>query len=52
MAREAKPGQGFYKKTVNAEGKKEILSLDLDTMEYRSEEKKHQVCYIRINQNH
>ncbi|MCK5823929.1 MAG: enoyl-CoA hydratase/isomerase family protein [Ichthyobacteriaceae bacterium] len=32
----SKSKQGFYKKTVNAEGKKEILSLDLDTLEYRS----------------
>ncbi len=32
----SKTGQGFYKKTVNAEGKKEILTLDLDTMEYRA----------------
>ncbi len=31
----SKTKQGFYKKTVNAEGKKEILALDLDTMEYR-----------------
>ncbi|TXD50119.1 3-hydroxyacyl-CoA dehydrogenase/enoyl-CoA hydratase family protein [Polaribacter sp. IC073] len=31
----SKTGQGFYKKTVNAEGKKEILTLDLDTLEYR-----------------
>ncbi|WP_218599621.1 3-hydroxyacyl-CoA dehydrogenase/enoyl-CoA hydratase family protein [Polaribacter sp. NJDZ03] len=32
----SKTGQGFYKKTVNTEGKKEILTLDLDTLEYRS----------------
>ncbi|TCP22968.1 3-hydroxyacyl-CoA dehydrogenase [Tenacibaculum skagerrakense] len=31
----SKTGQGFYKKSVSAEGKKEILTLDLDTMEYR-----------------
>ncbi|WP_298881704.1 3-hydroxyacyl-CoA dehydrogenase NAD-binding domain-containing protein [uncultured Polaribacter sp.] len=35
----SKTGQGFYKKTVNAEGKKEILTLDLDTMEYRSKKR-------------
>lgn len=29
-----KTKQGFYKKTVNAEGKKEILALDLKTLEY------------------
>lgn len=29
-----KTGQGFYKKTKNAEGKKEILSLDLQKMDY------------------
>ncbi|MBJ2173290.1 3-hydroxyacyl-CoA dehydrogenase/enoyl-CoA hydratase family protein [Aureibaculum sp. A20] len=32
----SKTGQGFYKKTVSAEGQKEILSLDLNTLEYRS----------------
>ncbi|WP_299313687.1 3-hydroxyacyl-CoA dehydrogenase/enoyl-CoA hydratase family protein [uncultured Aquimarina sp.] len=32
----SKTGQGFYKKNVSAEGKKEILSLDLDTLEYRA----------------
>lgn len=29
-----KTGQGFYKKTKNAEGKTEILSLNLNTLEY------------------
>jgi len=32
----SKTGQGFYKKTIGEGGKKEILTLDLDTMEYRS----------------
>ena len=31
----SKSKQGFYKKTVSPEGKTEILSLDLDTLEYR-----------------
>lgn len=31
----SKTGQGFYKKTVLSGGKREILSLDLDTLEYR-----------------
>jgi len=31
-----KTKQGFYKKTKNAEGKKEVLSLDLNTCEYRA----------------
>ena len=31
----SKTNQGFYKKQVNADGKKEILTLDLDTMLYR-----------------
>lgn len=31
--------QGFYKKTKTSEGKKEILSLDLKTLEYRTQEK-------------
>ncbi len=35
----SKTGQGFYKKNVSSEGKKEILSLDLNTMEYRSAKK-------------
>jgi 3-hydroxyacyl-CoA dehydrogenase len=33
-----KTGQGFYKK-VKKDGKKEILALDLDTMEYRPKQK-------------
>ena len=32
----SKTGQGFYKKTVNAKGEKEILSLNLNTLKYRS----------------
>lgn len=32
----SKTGQGFYKKTVSPEGKKDILSLDLESLEYRS----------------
>jgi 3-hydroxyacyl-CoA dehydrogenase len=35
----SKTKQGFFKKTVNAEGKKEIMVLDLETMEYRSSNK-------------
>ncbi|MDO5977758.1 3-hydroxyacyl-CoA dehydrogenase/enoyl-CoA hydratase family protein [Flavivirga spongiicola] len=35
----SKTKQGFYKKTISAEGKKEILSLDLNTLEYRSSKK-------------
>lgn len=35
----SKTKQGFYKKSVSAEGKKEILSLDLDTLEYRSKKR-------------
>ena len=35
----SKTGQGFYKKSVNADGKKEILSLDLDTLDYRSKKR-------------
>lgn len=31
----SKSGQGFYKKSKNADGKTEILGLDLNTMEYR-----------------
>ena len=32
----SKTGQGFYKKSKDAAGKTEILTLDLDSMEYRS----------------
>ncbi len=32
----SKTGQGFYKKVKNADGSSEILSLDLDTLDYRS----------------
>ena len=35
----SKSKQGFYKKIVNAEGKKEILTLDLNTLEYRSKKR-------------
>ncbi|AXT19635.1 3-hydroxyacyl-CoA dehydrogenase/enoyl-CoA hydratase family protein [Flavobacteriaceae bacterium AU392] len=35
----SKTKQGFYKKSISAEGKKEILSLDLNTLEYRSAQK-------------
>ena len=35
----SKTGQGFYKKTKNAEGKTEILSLDLDTLDYRAKKR-------------
>ncbi len=35
----SKTGQGFYKKVKNDSGKSEILSLDLETMEYRSKKK-------------
>ena len=35
----SKTKQGFYKKVVNADGKKEILSLDLNTLEYRSKKR-------------
>lgn len=34
-----KTGQGFYKKTKSAEGKTEILALNLKTLEYRPQEK-------------
>lgn len=35
----AKSGAGFYKKTKSPEGKSEILALDLNTLEYRPQEK-------------
>jgi len=35
----SKTRQGFYKRIVNAEGKKEIQSLDLNTLEYKPKER-------------
>ncbi|TYA92292.1 3-hydroxyacyl-CoA dehydrogenase/enoyl-CoA hydratase family protein [Seonamhaeicola marinus] len=35
----SKTGQGFYKKVKGESGKSEILSLDLDTLEYSSKKK-------------
>lgn len=35
----SKTNQGFYKRTTNKEGKREILVLDLNTMAYRQAEK-------------
>jgi len=35
----SKTKQGFYKKVVHENGKKEIMTLDLDTMEYRSKKR-------------
>ncbi len=35
----SKTKQGFYKRVVNEEGKKEILSLDLNTLEYRKKQR-------------
>ncbi len=35
----SKTGQGFYKKVKGDDGKSEILSLDLDSMEYRASKK-------------
>ena len=46
----SKTKQGFYKRVVNADGKKEILSLDLNTLEYRPK-KACIICHFRINKN-
>jgi len=35
----SKTKQGFYKKTIDVNGKKEILSLDLNTLEYRTKKR-------------
>jgi 3-hydroxyacyl-CoA dehydrogenase len=35
----SKSGQGFYKKVKGADGKSEILALDLETLEYRPQNK-------------
>lgn len=42
-----KTGQGFYKKTKTAEGKTEILSLDLKTLDYKPQQK---VKYATLEQ--
>ncbi len=42
-----KSGQGFYKKTKTPEGKTEILSLDLKTLEYKPQQK---VKYATLEQ--
>ena len=35
----SKTGQGFYKKVVHDDGSKEIMSLDLNTLDYRSNQR-------------
>ncbi len=35
----SKTNQGFYKKSVSADGKKDILSLDLNTLKYRASQR-------------
>src|SRR5690554_6128396 len=35
----SKTGQGFYKKTKDENGKTQILSLDLDTLEYKAQKR-------------
>ena len=35
----SKSGQGFYKKSKNSDGSSEILTLDLDSMEYRKKKR-------------
>ena len=35
----SKTKQGFYKRIINNDGKKEILSLDLNTLEYRTKKR-------------
>ena len=35
----SKTGQGFYKKVKNEKGKSEILTLDLDSMDYRAKQR-------------
>ncbi|MFN5371320.1 MAG: 3-hydroxyacyl-CoA dehydrogenase NAD-binding domain-containing protein [Bacteroidia bacterium] len=42
-----KTGQGFYKKVKQADGKSEILALDLNTLEYRQQQK---VKYATLEQ--
>jgi 3-hydroxyacyl-CoA dehydrogenase len=44
----SKTKQGFYKMTKDVNGKRNILSLDLNTLEYR-EKKRAKICNFRIN---
>ena len=46
----SKSGQGFYKKTKNDQGRTEILSLDLDTLEYR-EKKRAKFATLELTKN-
>lgn len=45
----SKTRQGFYKRVTGENGKKEILSLDLNTLEYRKKATC-EVCYFRPNE--
>lgn len=46
----SKSGQGFYKKTKNDQGRTEILSLDLDTLDYR-EKKRAKFATLELTKN-
>ena len=46
----SKSGQGFYKKVTDADGKKQILALDLKTLEY-SETKKPKFATLNLTKN-
>lgn len=46
----SKSGQGFYKKSADANGKKKILALDLNTLEY-NESKKAKFATLNLTKN-
>ncbi|WP_411031951.1 3-hydroxyacyl-CoA dehydrogenase NAD-binding domain-containing protein [Spongiimicrobium sp. 3-5] len=46
----SKTGQGFYKKVKKEDGSSEILSLDLDTLDYRSK-KRAQFAALELTKN-
>lgn len=46
----SKSGQGFYKKITDADGKKKILALDLNTLEYK-ESKKAKFATLNLTKN-
>ncbi len=43
-----KSGQGFYKKTVDADGNREILGLNLKTMEYEPSQREEDVTSLKL----
>lgn len=45
----SKSGQGFYKKSKNNDGSSEILTLDLDSMDYRKKKERTLALWIKLS---